>query len=395
MVMFSFVPAVYAEQVFLDWNNESNGGTTWVGYIYSSAVSYDKPGWKKENSNNPPYPMSFEKNDYGNSSLATLDTTFLPPSSQSGASFKVFDDGTGSQYTPSWWLWYPYGNMLDEGITTESTNRLSLYLFLGGLTDLIDPNTDGYTFEWGTYTCWEGGAFNGDSCPTESDNGHFYHSATIAPNMWVHVLYDEHPYHQRSVTDFPVNNPTLASDGKDYFANLGKMYFQITRAIENPNSSAFWIDELKFTSTGEMGESNQNDESITTLWVGYQPNDGHWEIGWNDLSVNGPNDKEYEIRWATSPITNANFNSAAVVQPLDFVVNGNHVHKSNGWKMQLWTRFDLPVGAETNSNLYFAVKDVSIADGVYTAPPNSFIHTIDYTLQLQDVSPPPILRLIE
>ena len=404
VILLVQITNAYAADTFLDWNDSADNGTNWSGWQYcdgsvESCIGYGLTGWKRNDYalySNTPLPRSFPKTDYGNDSLASIDTTFLPPSNSDGASLKVYDAGTGTRYQPAWWLWEGPEGMQGMGITTADTDRLSTYIYLDGPPDITDPDTNGYTFGLGTYTCWEGGAFNGDSCPTESDNGHFYHSATVAPNMWVHILYDEHPYHQRGISDFPPNNPTLVSDGKDYFAHLYNTYFQLSQPVDTPSTSQFWIDELKFTSAEEMGEPSQNDESITNIWIGYQPQDDHWEIGWNDVSVDGSVGKEYEIRWSTSPITNANFSSTAVVQPMDFN-NGTLLRKSNTWKMQLWTRFDLPAGAESNSKLYFAVKDVTVG-GVpaahYVAAPTPDIHTIDYALPSL-ISSPQRLKIIE
>ena len=406
-LMILLVSNSISVDVFFDFNEAGNNDTTWTGWEYcdgsvSGCVSYSNPGWKRDNYvivNSVPLPRSFMKGDYGNNSLAVLDTEMLPPSTNSGASFKVYDDGTGSQYQPSWWVWEAAGNMLQEGITTAAADRMSMYLYIEGMDSITNPNVDGYTFEWGTYTCWEGGAFNGDSCPTESDNGHWYHQLTVATNMWVHVLFDEHPSHRRGENGYPPNNPTLVQYGKDYFAHLNKQYMQFQQDVATPNTSAFWIDELTFTSTAEMGESNQNDESITSLWVGYDTTDGHWEIGWNDMAAesDGEIDSEFEIRWSTAPITNANYSAATIVQPMDFVVNGNHIHKSNRWNFVLWTKFDLPAGAESNSKLYFAVKDVSVADATYKYKDSvsPYVHTIDYALPnlIPKISKPNNLRI--
>lgn len=388
MVTVIPAPCSFAREVFLNWNSKGGAGIHWPGWEYCSGrrgcVSYSHPGWKKvgyQVMNNTPLPRSFRKNDYGNNSLAVLDTKFLPPSaSGGGASLRVYDDGTGKKYQPSWWLWEAADNMEGQGITTASADRLSMYIYLKGLPDVTNPDKDGYTFEWGTYTCWDGGTFNGKGCPSESDNGHFYHQSTMATNMWVHILWDEHPSHQRSVSGFPPNNPTLVSDGKDYFANLNKQYFQFQQNVLRPGTGSFWVDELVFTSASELGEPNQNDKSITSLWVGFQPLDDHWEIGWNDVSANDEHDSEYEIRWSAIPITNANFAAASVVQPQKFVVNTHHVHKSNNWRMQLWTKFDLPPEAELHGQLFFAVKDVSTKHGKYKNAPSPYIHTIDYVL---------------
>lgn len=375
-----------AQSEFLNFNEPSASQTNWPGWTYSTKnVSYDRPGWHAENyivATSVRFPRSFRKDDYGNMSLAIIDSSKRAPSTNSGGSLKVYDTGTGTKFQPAWWIWQGDNTIGSKGIATSNHDRLSTYVYLQGINPITNPNVDGYTFEWGTYTCWPGGGYGGGSCPTESNNGHWYHQVTLAPNMWVHILWDKHPSHRRGGSTAPPNNPSMVESGKDYFENHYNSYFQFQKSVGSAGTSAFWIDEMHFTSAAEMGEPAQNDISISSLWVGYQPSDNHWEIGWNDTSNYANHDSKYEIRWSTTPITNANFSKASLVKPLDFAVGEFAIHKSNTYKNMLWTRFNLPQGTETgNSKIYFAVKDISVAGGGYQASPSPLIHTIDYSLR--------------
>lgn len=340
----------------LDFNEQGATGTTWPGWTWTLSASYSDPGWKYNNSANN-FPRLFRKSDYGNMSLAAIDTTMKAPNTSAGASLKIYDvsggnvttgsisfgsklltvsDPTGYQVgdaifvtgmlgtvrsgttlidaingnvitlrdacnaetycagslvdvqvkppmQPSFWAWYDYKTMLSNAYATASNDRFSMYVYLQGYPTYSggDP---GDSFEWGTYNCWPNGGYGGESCPTEANNQHYYHTLNINPGTWVHILWDKHPSHQRSVSSAVANNPTmLVSTGKDYFETMNAFYLQATQ-FSVQKDAAFWADELVFTSAADLGESNQNDISIANLYVGYWAGDNHWEIGWGDLS---------------------------------------------------------------------------------------------------------------
>ena len=400
-------PFYASATTFLDFNESGANDTTWPGWTYlwdtsSNPVNYGHPFFYKTNGTQyylQKYPELAFKGDYGNNSNASLDPGFRAPSTSTGGSFKVYDLGTGISANlgngqsydvplglpidqPSWWLWQDLNNIkINLGITA-SYDRFSNYIYLNGPApfDGTNPNSS-ETFEWGTFNCWAGGGAYGESCPTEASNAHYYHEANIQYGAWVHILWDKHPTHQRNVQgSVPPNNPT-SSSGQDYFETLFKWYNQFAHGFTTMGYS-FWMDELLFTSATDLGEPNQNDISIASLWTGYWPSDSHWEIGWNDLKTLDNHDSEYEIRWSTAPITNANYANATPLTPLANVSVGNKIHKANTYTVFLWTKFKLPAGTETNNNkLYFAVKDVSVAGGMYLASSSANIHTVDYSIR--------------
>ena len=291
---------------------------------------------------------------------------------------------------PSYWMWYNQKSFSESPEfydKSEKYDRLSMYIYFTGYPTYTggDPY---WSFEMGTYNCWPGGSWQDKKdCPKEANNQHYYHQININPDGWVHVLWNKHPSHQRSVSGIGVvpNNPTTRfGEDKDYFDTMNIFYLEASRFSTQKNA-AYWIGEMKFTSSMEIGEPQQNDETISNVHVGYFPGkspdiDGHWEIGWLDLTPVGNHNSEYEVRWSSSPITNANFLKATLIEPQEYSVRENNIRKANTWKAYLWTKFTLPAEVMTNQVLYFAIKDVSSGQPGYRASPNDDIHVIDYIL---------------
>jgi len=216
---------------------------------------------------------------------------------------------------------------------------------------------------------------------------------------------DQHPTHQRNMGSQgggaePGNDPTGPSH--HYFANFGKgFYLELGSGPPAHQSAAtsYWIDEIR-TWTQTQAE---NEDSITSLWVGYYTVSGKWEVGFMDASLGrynptGPSDSTkstFEMRYSTAPITNANYASAT---PITMDYNGgipaNSFKRANPWKWGVWNQFSLPAGiVNGNNKIYFAVKDVSsMANGDYHDAPTSNIKTIDYSIRpgggTSDTTPP-------
>jgi hypothetical protein len=243
---------------------------------------------------------------------------------------------------------------------------------MNGLNDDGGKESIGNNFHIGTYLCWNTGGpayGSGDGCPYEGPgNQHYYHYLAINPGAWIHVLLDQHPQHIRSRNVTLENNPTWSTYQKNYFEQMSQFYFEIRE--KQSNKTSFNLDELNFFSSDDMVETEQNDESITSLWVGYWEDKDVWEIGFHDESYESYNDSmnsTFEIRWSTVPITNDNFHAAMPITPMFYSgvgfagENSEHLLKrANGWASNVWTRFELPNEIENNYvKVFFAVKDVS------------------------------------
>jgi hypothetical protein len=402
-------------RLLLDWND--GHGQNFSGWSWLDDVAYGKPGWilKEEGSlgGGEKYAWgwgvrSFNKGDYGKKNTAIIDIYNRAPSSDSGGSLKVMETADSTDHRSTWWLWYDGKPLSERGITNSKTDRMSFYLKTDGMNNLNDDGgkeSVSTNFHIGTYLCWktELPAYGtGDGCPYEGEgNQHYYHYLSINPGAWIHVLLDQHPQHIRGGKSKLKNNPSFISHQKNYFEQLSRFYFEIRYPHENKTN--FNVDELQYFSSKDMVEPEQNEESISSLWVGYWRNKGVWEIGFHDQShdvYNDDNNSTFEIRWSIAPITNANFEQAELIQPMlyngDKYVGQNAEHlirRPNGWRSNVWTRFELPDEIEQRYlKVFFAVKDVSVAGehigtnwpynkGDGHDAPTSNIKIIDYYLR--------------
>jgi hypothetical protein len=395
----------------LNWNDGS--GQTLAGWDWLDDVAYGNNGWLL--SENGPIeggenyswgwgPRSFNKGDYGKKNSAVIDLFDRAPSTDVGGSLKVFETEDSTDHRSTWWLWYDGKPLSVRGITNAKTDRMDFYLKAEGMNGINDDGRkESLTnnFHIGTYLCWKS-PDPAYGCPYEGPgNQHYYHYLGINPGAWIHVLLDQFPQHIRGRTRELSNNPTLAPYKKNYFEQLSQFYFEI-RDGQNKKTN-FRVDELNFYSTEDMVEPNQNELSISSLWIGYWADKGVWEIGFHDKSLPAYNDdfnSTFEIRWSVSPITNANFGKAEIIEPKFYNgsayagENSEHlIRRANGWTSNVWTRFNLSRNVEEEySKIYFAVKDVS-AKGKHVGTkwpynkgdghdaPSSNIKIIDYYLR--------------
>ena len=408
--------------MLLDFDNGTGHDLT--GWVWSDNVNgYGAQGWrmvddptlgKGQNFYWGDGPRSLNKMDYGAADNAIIDDSERAPSTESGGSFKVYSTPGSTDNQSSWWVWYDGRPLIDRGIADANTNRMSFYLKIEGMQPIKKDggadsiNTD---FHIGTYLCWNGSGpayGSGDGCPFEGPgNQHYYHYLAVDPGAWVHVLLNEHPQHLRGVSATPKNNP-VSSFGKSYFAQLNQMYMEIRYSQPNPTSMN--IDQIKLYSTKDTAEPAQNEDSITSLWVGYWGSVDEWRIGFSDESFDTYNDyswSTFEIRWSLSPITNSNYSSANIVQP-ELYSGATYVDKADphafrratSWGPNAFTTFKLPADKIRGARkIYFAIKDISAKNqhagsgwpwnkGDGHDAPTSNITTIDYALSAP--SPPKI-----
>ncbi len=337
-----------------------------------------------------------DKGDYGAGNLLTFDTINVAPGTV-GASAHWTSNSVDNQI--SWWVWYDNYTLNSRGITDADTDRMSFYIKIDGMEDNIGPNGgSSYGFHVGTYDC----AIVENGCPKEGPgNQHYYHYLGLNSGGWIHVELDEQPQHLRGFGRPQVNNPAATNpdvfDG--YFSNMHQFYMEIRNAQENPTE--MWLDEIKFRSTKDAIEPNQNQQSVTSVWVGYWPGDDQWQISWSDeWQGRGDNtNSTFEVRYSENPITNENFNRATPVTPLYFTgptyesnPSEYAIRRPNSYAGIAWTAFQLPDSVEASGNkVYFAIKDISIAGGnaglsyPYNRadgknPPNDYIRAINYLM---------------
>lgn len=417
-------PTSTSAKPLLNWNQGTN--QTFEGWQWYDDLAYGLPGWLMTEQGQHggvqdfswgKGPRLFKSSGYGEQSTAKIDTTVRAPSTSSGGSLWAYETPESNHHVTSWWIWYDGMPLSERGVTDNDTDRMSFYLKTEGMTPIKEDGSNTSVpnnFHIGTYLCWNtsGPVYGqGDGCPYEGPgNQHYYHYLAINPGAWIHVLLDQHPQHLRN--SGPVkNNPTLSSFGKNYFAQLHQFYMEIRYG--QSQHTDFHLDELEYYSTKDSVEPNQNDDSITSLWVGYWPATDSWEMGFQDGSfpkLTEGTQSTFEIRWSTTPITNANFANATPISPMFYggvahtgPGGENLVRRVDEWTGNVWTRFKIPDSVESASSvIYFAVKDVSVA-GAHVGTkwpwnktggdghnaPTSYIKTIDYHLSPESGYSPP------
>lgn len=383
--------AAIAQITLFDWNDPHAVGTNWPGWQWypggegNDADDFGSPGWRKDDGQfmsgccDNWFPRSHDKgNDdrHGGNCLAAIENGAL----------KVYDVTLDGVNRASWWVLLN-GRSFSEFGVDAGTNRMDFYIKLGGMRYQDPLNVSNYGFHVGTYLCWDG------KCPKEGPgNQHYYHYFGFNPGAWIHAVMDRHPTHHRGNHLPPSDNEPYKLYGKHYFENMNSMYFEISG--NQDSLSWYLLDDLRLYSTGE-----ENDESITSIWVGYWKNSNYWEISFSDASFGdvGYNDASgstFDIRYSPAPITNENFEQATPIEPLFHAVEGypNLIWRHNNWKLVVWTRFRLPDELEhPGAMLYFAAKDVSVK-GAHVGgwphhlgdghdAPSDLIHTIDYSIR--------------
>ncbi len=415
IILFIFVSNLQASQtsVLLDFNQGRE--TTLSGWQWQDNVAYGNEGWVLGNDPNiglgEKYkwgdgPRIFDKGDTGPYNTAFIDVNKRAPSTLFGGSLRVVETVGIVNHHVNWWVWYDGKPLSQRGITNNRTNRMSLYINTTG----IDPiqaegrvDLDKIRFHIGTYLCWnvEGKTANGtgDGCPYEGPgNQHYYHYFSFDSDAWVHLLVDQHPQHLRGQKYTLKNNPSYQTDEKNYFAQLNQMYMSVQN---QQNETSMNIDEIRFYSTLDTNTPLQNEESITSIWVGHWPNKDEWRVGFSDMSFetyNADSIGTYQLKWSFTPICNKNYDAANLVTPKLFSGEGHvgeehqgsRFRRSNRWKQTAYTSFDLPLeDVDKGKMIYFAVKDVSEL-GKHTGKqypwnkgdghnaPTDLIKTIDY-----------------
>ena len=424
MIFVLVATTVFSEEsdvvTLLDFDGD---GASFPNWTYFVNVASGHPGWIVNGDH--PYieqttaargdrPAIYESGGYDTDNALELITSDRAPSTSSGGCLQVSDTGIGLEEHVTFWLWLdnqPLGSANagytydGQGLTDGGTNRMSFYVKLSGTDEINEDggasSVDDDAMHLGTYLCWNDGTTpygTGDGCPYEGiGNQHYYHYFPMPMNDgWVHFQVDQHPQTRRSSGPLDTNDPVYATDGFHYFESLFQMYFEIR--YDQSNLTTMLIDDVKFYNETEP----QNEQSITSMWVGYWPTEDKWRIAWQDSSYAEYCDNcysTYQIRYSTSPITNENFSSATPITPELYTgseytsaVGDGIIRRVEGTIRPVYTRFELPDAIESSNNrIYFAVQDISVSGGNAGSSypwnrtdghdaPTSLIKTIDYYL---------------
>lgn len=424
VVLLLLIPSLsVAGGSVLDWTGGS--GTTLPGWTWTldpGNQGYDTYGWAGVNGETlggAYWPRYFNKTDYypaQTDPLGQISTINLTP--DGNRTLNVYETEIGADGGPGWWFLQAV-NFGSRGIASSTDNRGGFYIYLDGMDAWNPASPVSETVHLGTYNGWSGTdggntepEYDESNAPNSTEYAdyvtlhggttkaghHYYHTFGMPSGAWLHAVIDQHPTHARSSSGSgkPVNNPLAAyhpGANLNYMEAINRFYLE----IRYPQSQLSQYYVGPFTVWSET--QNENDESITSPWVGYWPETGKWQVGFQDMSFyhytpydyNATTQSTFEIRWSISPITNDNYSSATVCAP-EYYERGttNTFYRQNSWIKLAWTQFDLPDGVESvNNKIYFAIKDVSaIANGdgrnASDIPQGTYVKTIDYTLSVDE-----------
>jgi hypothetical protein len=373
-----------------DWDD--GNGTIWsskpTGLSWQTDVlenGSNHHGWRGASGYSSYYPRFMEKSDYtGVDITAEIDTTRRAPSTSSGGCLFLSELETATSHQICWWFIY-LNRWADLGYSDVNTNRMEVYAYFSmNTSNFTAPDAPGSNVHIGTYLCADGYCIPDGGDSEEPGNRHYYHYLGVYPGAWIKINLAPHPEHLRD----PGPDPVLPVD--NYFQDLNRFYIEI--CYGQTAETYMLLDEMNTYATTE----SENDISIGTLWVGYWSGEDLWRMSWQDVSFEDYNNDSvstFEVRWSTSPITNANFNSATIIEPLcNEYGTTNQVRRPNSWRRICNVTFNLPDETEAStSKIYFAIKDVSAtANGDGHDAPSNLIRTIEYDLAGTDSASGPV-----
>jgi hypothetical protein len=212
-----------------------------------------------------------------------------------------------------------------------------------------------------------------------SEADHYYHWLTnIGMGGWTHLVIDAHPQRNNSGPPVDKNGNPLPYEyfrvgGHDFPGNA-VAYFNKTVAFairlqlgDYHFPTPVYLDHFTFFKSNQP----ENDETISNLGVGYNPDTHEFDISFCDKYRGNGCHATYEVRYSFRPITNASYpktKPCTVVQApnLDFTYTTDfqgQIKKPVTGYNQLWGLLKLASEDEQQlkhgTRIYFAVKDVS------------------------------------
>lgn len=259
----------------------------------------------------------------------------------------------------------------------KGTTRLSFYMYVppgasvgpGGYGVPVRP-----TIGAGPYTkITSDEVFPGGSSSTYV-GGHWYNQFSLEGGGWAKMYIESHPEHNNGFSDaskYPYPSSSLRSIGPAFFEKMYKFYINMANyeGVETVPYSV-WFDEFAFETDIEP----QNNETMNNPAVIRNDTTGIFNVSITGKYKNlGYCGGTYQLRYSSSPITNANWDSAT---PTHILADSRFSIKDNAngifskwWSgyVYIWAPFKLQdedqVKITNGQVIYFALKDISQVDG--------------------------------
>jgi hypothetical protein len=233
-----------------------------------------------------------------------------------------------------WWIQNP--NQRDLIPESLGCNRMSFFVKLPENYPISSRGQTDNNFHLGTYT-------RDPQISSNIQGVHYYHYFNIQGSAYpIKFVANNRPQHRVSDHGTVETNP----ESWNYFDGFTRFYLELLPLSGCPIQLPFvsFVDEVKFYSTSEP----ENDETISSISCAYQGS-GLFQIGWHGNSQYQHNGHRYEVRYSTSPITNANYSSATVAP-------GGPFSRLAGSYNFIMAEFTVQV--QDNTRYYFAIKDI-------------------------------------
>ena len=204
------------------------------------------------------------------------------------------------------------------------------------------------------------------------ESSHYYTRFGVNGGGWAHVIVDNHPQHKNTWSSddrTPYDGYAIRSYApEDFIQKFAHMYIALQDTI-TPND--FYIDDLEFRVLS--GETNQNFETLNSPAIAYYP-DEHFEVSIRDKYTNLQSGVTIEGRYSFSPITNANWDSATLIDVQEYSggftiteIASGQFRKTNRYYKRIWAPFKVQSADQSlltpGTTIYFAFKDVGNLDG--------------------------------
>lgn len=212
------------------------------------------------------------------------------------------------------------------------------------------------------------------SAAGEGVGGHWYHHVFLnGGGIWKTQL-DTHPHHNNvQLNKLPPLDYNYIRNYPNFFSELRLFYIM---SIPLPSNEVGPVPYRETVSPFIFWEDTepQNEETITGLSTMWNSNDHFGEMSFESKYLDAESYGLYQLRYAFTPITNSNWNSATPVHVREYApfhidarTDGVFIRPVPGRKV-VWVRFDLASQEdedrlESGRTIYYAVKDIGQVGG--------------------------------
>lgn len=199
-------------------------------------------------------------------------------------------------------------------------------------------------------------------------SGHYYHHTTNrAYGSWVKVQFDGHPSHanhgELPDTGWYTEGGMVTDSGTEYFERMASFSFRFHEMGGSASPYTLQTDRWTYEHV-----SNENEETIANVGVGYDPERREFDISLEDKYRCRGCEAKYQVKYSFSPFTQRSFESSNnLVKVKNYYLEDNQdehvIVKPNPGYNQVWAKMVLPEDAVkrylNGETLYFAVQDIS------------------------------------